>query len=180
VNQGSVDQTNRHQVNLDDVTGSVHGDDQEDFLLSAGIPHEEGDKVLGLGDSHRLGSSFGDHVVLGSWFHGWNPVVIPNSQERGPKIPPPADIPERARQDAEARGDTMSDGKISSSGYVALKVGNIQTACIAVAWALDTLAPEDQSPLTPQKRFEVIAGMGFILDLMSKELGEVYGLLNGD
>jgi len=73
----------------------------------------------------------------------------------------------------------MSDGKISSSGYVALKVGNVQTACIAVSWALDTLAPEDQSPLTPQKRFEVIAGMGFILELVSKELGEVYGL-SGD
>jgi hypothetical protein len=49
-----------------------------------------------------------------------------------------------------------------------------------MGWALDTLAPEDQSPLTPQKRFEVIAGMGFILELVSKELGEVYDQLNVD
>jgi hypothetical protein len=45
---------------------------------------------------------------------------------------------------------------------------------------LDTLAPEDQSPLTPQKRFEVIAGMGFVLELMSKELGEAYSQLSED
>jgi len=45
---------------------------------------------------------------------------------------------------------------------------------------IESLEPECQSPLVPQEKFEVIAGMGFILELVSKELGEVYDQLSED
>jgi len=72
----------------------------------------------------------------------------------------------------------MSDGKISSSGDAALRVGNVQTACVALSWALDTLAAEEDSTMPPRRKFEVIAGVGFMLELLSKELGEVYARLS--
>ena len=58
------------------------------------------------------------------------------------------------------------------------RVGNIQSACVAVAWTLDLLATDAQPLETESKRFELITGMSFILEMLAQQLGKIYGQLS--
>jgi hypothetical protein len=58
------------------------------------------------------------------------------------------------------------------------RVGNIQSACVAVAWALDLLATDAQPLETESERFELITGMSFILEMLAQQLGNIYGQLS--
>jgi hypothetical protein len=74
----------------------------------------------------------------------------------------------------------MESGKDGSSQDLVLRVGRVQSACIVVSWALDLVAETEMIQENKAKRFEVIDGLGLIMELVSRELGTIYGELNGE
>lgn len=74
----------------------------------------------------------------------------------------------------------MEKYPVTERQELATRVGHIETACIAVSWALDVLASDSQVQEKAGKRFELISGMGFILELVSRDLKDVYERLNGE
>ena len=53
-----------------------------------------------------------------------------------------------------------------------------RSALLLVAWALDALATETNPPGTETERMELYEGLVGIVELLAKQLHEVYGILN--
>lgn len=71
----------------------------------------------------------------------------------------------------------MDDIMIEKRQDLAQQVGDIKAACVAMSWALETAVDNGLSPSAGSDAFEIYSGMSYILSVMSRELGSVFGKL---
>jgi len=72
----------------------------------------------------------------------------------------------------------MDDIMMEKFQDLAQQVGDIKAACVAMSWALETAVDNGLSPSAGSDAFEIYSGMSYILKIMAKDLGSVYGQLN--
>jgi hypothetical protein len=72
---------------------------------------------------------------------------------------------------------TMNDIIIEKRQDLVQQVGDIKAACVAMSWALETAVDNGLSPSAGSESFEVYSGMSYILKIIAKDLGSVYGQL---
>jgi hypothetical protein len=61
---------------------------------------------------------------------------------------------------------------------LAHEVGRLRSGCLLAAWAMMAMNEGVAPPETESLRFEVYEGMGYVLEILARELGAVYGRLN--
>lgn len=61
---------------------------------------------------------------------------------------------------------------------LALHIGKISTACLFIAWTIDTITTNANPPETETQRFEFFESINFILETMAKQLDDVHRRLN--
>ena len=57
-------------------------------------------------------------------------------------------------------------------------IGYSRSACLLVAWALDTIASESNPPDSEVKKVELFEGMTFVMEAIAQNLNTVHGQLN--
>ncbi len=61
---------------------------------------------------------------------------------------------------------------------LAFNIGKIRATCLMITWAIDALTTNASKSETETKRFELFAGMSFVLETMARQLDEVYQTIN--